>query len=66
MMDRKLSCKIRYAILAQRKHARKVRFRDGEIFVYGKIPDTNQIGWYFFGYVLEVESKGLPGIGLNG
>lgn len=64
-MDRKLSSKIRNAILFQRKQAIKVRFRDGEILVYGKIPHTKQVGWYFVGYVLDVENNGLSGIGLS-
>lgn len=64
MMDRHLSSKIRSAILAQRKQAKKVRFRNGEIFVYGKIPYKDQIGWYLFGYVNDVVDKGLSGIGL--
>jgi hypothetical protein len=65
MMDRKLSQKIRAAILGQKRQAQKVRFRDGEILVYGTMPNTDQSGWYFWGYVIDAEIKGLSGIVLN-
>jgi len=57
--------RIRTAILTQKPKAEKVRFRNGEIHIYGQIPNTNQDGWYFFGYVQDVEIKGLAGIGLE-
>jgi hypothetical protein len=65
MLDRKLSHKIRAAILDQKRNAKKVRFRDGEILVYGTLPNTKRNGWYLFGYVIDAEIKGLSGIGLN-
>jgi hypothetical protein len=65
MMDRKLSQKIRAAILGQKNLVEKVRFRDGEILVYGTMPNTNQNGWYIIGYVIDAETKGLSGIELN-
>jgi hypothetical protein len=65
MIDRKLSQKIRAAILDQKNHAKKVRFRDGEILVYGTLPNTNKNGWYFLGYIIDAEIKGLSGIGLK-
>ena len=37
--------------------ARQYRItRDGEIHVYGTMPNTNQTGWYLYGYVGNAET----------
>lgn len=40
------------AALRARFGARRYRItRDAEIHVYGQMPNTNIVGWWFFGYV---------------
>jgi len=30
---------------------------DGEIHIYGTMPQTNQIGWYLYGHVCDQETN---------
>lgn len=64
-MDRKLAKKIKNLIMDQKKDVEKVRFRKGEIHIYGKIPNSSTVGWWFLGYVQDAEIKGVRGIGLT-
>lgn len=42
--------------------ARQYRItRDGEIHVYGTMPNTNQTGWYLFGRVGDAETESRLG-----
>ena len=53
------------AAIMEDKGCEKVRFLRGEIHCYGQMPNTNQTGWYFCGYVQDLEIKGLEGIGIH-
>ena len=57
-MDRKLAKQIR-DYLTQRQNVWRVRFSDGEIHCYGVKPNTDETGWWFAGYVQDVEARGL-------
>jgi hypothetical protein len=49
-MTRTAATKIRQ-FFAHHWDAEKVRItRRGEVFVYGKLPNTNWTGWYFGGF----------------
>ena len=52
------------AVILRVKGADRIRFRKGEIHCYGQIPYTNQTGWYFCGWVRDLEVKGPSGIGI--
>lgn len=30
--------------------------REGEIHIYGQMPNTDQVGWYFFGHLDSAET----------
>lgn len=64
-MDRKLAKQIRQAVINQQRDVGKVRFKNGEIHAYGRMPNSTTVGWWFVGYVYDVETKGLRGIGLS-
>ena len=57
-MDRKLAKQIR-DYLTQRQNVYSVRFYSGEIRCYGVKPNTDEVGWWFAGYVQDVEIKGM-------
>lgn len=43
--------------------ARQYRItRDGEIHVHGTMPNTNQTGWYLYGYVGALETEQRLGL----
>jgi hypothetical protein len=45
-------------VLSARYGARNYRItQDGEIHVYGTIPNTNQVGWFLFGYIDDNYTK---------
>lgn len=40
------------AYVAARDSVQRVRItKNGEVLAYGAVPDTNETGWYFAGYV---------------
>jgi lysozyme family protein len=57
-MNRKLAKQIRSEVM-KRRNVERVRFRAGEIHAYGIMPNSNARGWWFVGYVYDVEIKGL-------
>jgi hypothetical protein len=57
-MDRKLAKEIREYLL-QKDHVKKVRFAKGQIHAYGQMPNSNTCGWWFAGWVRDVEIKGI-------
>ena len=57
-MDRKLAQQIR-AHLMERSNVERVKYVRGEILCLGIMPNTNQRGWWFAGYVSEVARKGM-------
>ena len=43
------------AQLRARFGARKYRItRRGDVDVYGRLPNSNYVGWYFFGYIEDM------------
>ena len=57
-MDRKLAKQIR-AHLMERSNVERVKYVRGEIHCFGTMPNTNATGWWFAGYVQDVELGGL-------
>lgn len=57
-MDRKLAKQIR-DYLTQRQNVWRVRFSDVGTRCYGAKPNTDGVGWWFAGYVQDVEAGGL-------
>ena len=57
-MDRKLAKQIRDYV-TQRQNVWCVGFSGGEIRCYGVKPNTDEVGWWFAGYVQDVEAGGL-------
>jgi hypothetical protein len=50
--NRSSSAKIARAYVANRNGVERVRVtKGGEVNAYGVMPNTNQTGWYFAGYV---------------
>jgi hypothetical protein len=52
----KITRKMRQAALKACLDANAINYRitlAGEIHFYGTMPNTNQIGWWFYGYVSE-------------
>lgn len=58
-MDRKLAKRIREKLMQDRPTVERVRFRNDSIECYGQKPNTNEVGWWWAGYVSDVEVKGL-------
>jgi len=47
------------AVLAKYSSAEKVRIERGEVHAYGRMPNTNQDGWWFVAWREDVENKGI-------
>jgi len=57
-MDRNLAKSIRERAMML-NGVEKVRFRKGNVEVYGQYPNSNTFGWWFVAYIYDVEIKGL-------
>jgi hypothetical protein len=48
---------IRKAALRSNPSASKARIRNNEVHVFGPMPNTNQEGWYFVGWMEEIQKN---------
>jgi hypothetical protein len=61
-MDKKSIMEIRRAVLDRWPDAEKVRSKGDEIHVYGRMPNSTTVGWWFLCYDVDYYNKGIDGI----
>jgi hypothetical protein len=61
-MDRKSILKIRREVIKHYSDTQKVRSKDDEIHVYGRMPNSTKVGWWFLCYDVDYYNKGINGI----
>jgi hypothetical protein len=61
-MDRKSIMEIRKIVLDNYPESEKVRCVGDEVHVYGRMPNSTTIGWWFLCYDVDYYNKGKNGI----
>jgi hypothetical protein len=61
-MDRKSIMEIRRAVMNRYPDSERVRCVRDEVHVYGRMPNSNTVGWWFLCYDVDYYNKGIDGI----
>ena len=64
-MTRKERKILKEAVLSNYDDTENIMIKNGEILVYGRMPNSTQVDWWFLGYEIDYNNKGLAGLGLE-